>query len=133
MKKLVALALMASVALTTPAMAHQRWQQNPYHDHRGRADAGTAVAVGVAGVILGLALSNQRERDGYDQWEHLRSPYESRYFSEGCYWYQGYYYREDGYYYRDRWYQDNGYGYRHYYRNRDREYDRRRGYYRRDR
>lgn len=133
MRKLITLACLASVALTTPAVAHDRWQQNPYHDHRGRVDAGTVVAGAAALGILALALSQQRERDGYDQWEHLRSRYERQYFDEGCYWYQGYYYRPDGYYYRDRWYQDNGYGYRYYYRGRDRDYDRRQDYYRRER
>lgn len=136
MKKLITLACLASVALSTPVLAQgrgQRWDPNPYGDRRGRVDTGTVVA-GVAALgILGLALSQQRERDGYDQWEHMRSRYERRYFDEGAYWYQGYYYRPDGYYYRDRWYEDNGYGYRHYYRGRDRDYDRRRDYYRRDR
>lgn len=121
MKKLITLACLASVALSTPALAQRgRWQPNPYGDNRGRVDAGTVAAVGIAGVILGVALSNQRDREEADQWEYLRSPYEAQYFDEGCYWYQGYYYRLDGYYYRDRWYRDNGYGYRHYYRHRDR-------------
>lgn len=138
MKKLITLALLSSLALSTPSMAQgrQHWQPNPYGDRRGGVDTGTVVAVGVAGVVLGAVLADRGRDRGYErrdereyrpriyddpgQWEHHRSRYERRYIDEGCYWYQGYYYRPDGYYYHDRWYPDNGYGYRHYYRYRNR-------------
>src|SRR3546814_3530326 len=46
MKKLITLALLSSLALSTPSMAQGRehWQPNPYGDRRGGVDAGTVIA-----------------------------------------------------------------------------------------
>jgi hypothetical protein len=97
---------LAATALTAAAPAEaQRYRGGyypRYHHYHGRSSAGSALAAGVVGVVLGAALASsandRRYRERYYRDRGYDYDYDDRYYRE-----RGYY-PSDGYYadrYRD--------------------------------
>ena len=59
------IAAIVALSLTTPAIARDRHYNNYRHEHRHDrgVSTGGAVAIGIAGRILGSALANAKEKD----------------------------------------------------------------------
>ena len=76
------------LAFAAPAEAQRYRYRDRYHDNTG-----TAVAAGIAGIVIGAALSSNDRRYDYDR----------RYYND-----RGYY-PTDGYYYRENYRRYRGY------------------------
>lgn len=85
---------LGATALTAAAPAEaQRYR------YRDRDNTGTAIAAGIAGVVIGAAIAGSG-RDRYDRYDRYDRRYRGYDRYDGYYRQRGYYPRES-YYYRD--------------------------------